>query len=83
LSRGEFSYSSRFVPCLGNWWEYEVCRNITSEEDADNERLQDLKTVAMSMGFTPREINRLIASGYTLDEIEDLIYAGDYDICTR
>jgi len=35
------------------------------------------------MGFTPREINRLIASGYTLDEIEDLIYAGDYDICTR
>lgn len=38
--------------------------------------LEELKTVAQCMGISPSEIDELIESGFTYDEIEDYIYMG-------
>lgn len=38
--------------------------------------LDDLKSIAMFYGFYPEEIDRLLADGFTTDDIEDLLYGG-------
>ena len=42
------------------------------------EYFQALKTMAVFHGFDPEEINRLLADGYTAEDVEDLIYCGRY-----
>ena len=42
------------------------------------EYFQALKTMAVFHGFDPEEINRLLADGYTAEDVGDLIYCGRY-----
>lgn len=42
------------------------------------EYFQALRTVAVFHGFDPEEIDRLLANGYTAEDVEDLIYCGRY-----
>ena len=46
------------------------------------ELINELKTVAGSMGFDKDYIDTLLAEGFTLDEIEDYIY-DEYSYCTK
>ena len=41
---------------------------------SDRQYLDEIKSVAMSFGFTPEEIDRLSSQGFSPDEIEELLY---------
>ena len=47
----------------------------TAKSIQDN-YLEDLKAVAMCYGIYPAEIDKLLADGFTTDEIEELLYCG-------
>lgn len=47
-------------------------------EDGDLAFIDELKSVAKCMGIMEHEIDELIASGFTYDEIEDFIYCGGW-----
>lgn len=46
----------------------------TSSQSTSNAYLQDLKMIASYEGFSPEEIDELLANGFTYEEIEDYIY---------
>ena len=52
---------------------YQPYGHVTQQE-----YVQALKTVAVFHGFDPEEIDRLLANGYTAEDVEDLIYCGRY-----
>ena len=55
------------------WWEYGVYRDPVIA-DADEMYLDALRTTALWQGVDPDVIDELYASGYTLEEIEDVVY---------
>lgn len=52
---------------------YQRCSHVTQSE-----YFQALKTVAVFHGFDPEEIDRLLANGYTAEDVEDMIYCKRY-----
>lgn len=60
------------------WWEYSEYSYIgTSNAKGGytrNDYIDDLKAIAQYNGYSPDEIDSLIQSGFTLDEIEEYIY---------
>ena len=44
--------------------------------DAEKEYLGEIKHIAAMYGMDPEEIQELYEAGYTLDELEDIIYSG-------
>ncbi len=49
-----------------NWWNYSL---------SENSYIDDLKSVASYQGYSPDDVDELIRSGFTFDEIEDYLYS--------
>lgn len=61
----KFKYTdySHFGNC--NWWDYDI---------SESSYIDDLKSVAAYQGYSPDDVDALIKSGFTPEEIEDFIY---------
>ena len=72
-ARSAFDASNLLLP-WGNpsWWTQP--RKRTGRGDAEQEYLEELKAVACSYGYTPETVDRLLESGFTLDEVEEFLY---------
>lgn len=58
-------------PFTWPWLHFPVRRRI------QDDYIQDLKSVAGAYGLSPDQIDRLLDSGYTLEEIEEFLYCGE------
>ena len=63
------TYNSDSKVIETDFTEYDDC-----DDWSEDDYILELKTVAQSMGIMPDEIDELIESGFTFDEIEDYIY---------
>jgi len=72
ISRSGFDDSK-----LYSMWGYPNYRMYTGHSAVEeDEYLGDLKSVAMFYGLYPEDIDKLLADGYTTEDIEELIYCG-------
>jgi len=55
-----------------NWWSYSAPKRTSG-----NDYLEDLKMVASCQGYSPEDLDELYGAGFSLEEIEDLIYSSD------
>lgn len=71
--RSSFDASNLFPHMYRPWMDFEFQSTATEKKDS---YLEDLKSVAIFYGIYPEEIDRLLADGFTTDEIEELLYCG-------
>ena len=65
------------------WWGYPPlfyrpytnCA-YTPKDDFEREYLEEVKSVAASFGYSPEDIDKILEQGFTLDDVEDLLYCG-------
>lgn len=70
--RSVFQYDDPFVfNCFRRW---ERKRNRQNESD---DYTRDLKAVAGAFGFSPDQIDQLLNSGFTHEEVEEYLYCGE------
>lgn len=67
----QFSFFEQYRP---GWWEFGYYSESVNSKDVHQEYLNALKTMALYQGIEPEQIDYLLESGYTLDEIEEVIY---------
>ncbi len=51
-------------------------RTYRPKDAFEQEYLTELKSVAASLGYAPEYIDEILRRGYTLDDVEDLLYCG-------
>ena len=75
LTFGEFKYH----PSLYNYRYTGWHNNFLIKEDGktDNDYIDSLKSMSSIFGYTPDDIDYLIDTGFSPDEIEDLMYSGE------
>ena len=56
-------------------WTSEVKRTGKTRT-AEQEYLDELKSVACCCGYSPEAVDRMLASGFTADDIEEFLYEG-------
>ncbi len=66
-----FRFSELYRP---GWWEYGYYTDPCKPMDVDQEYLDALRTTALYQGIEPEQIDYLLESGFTLEEIEEAIY---------
>ena len=71
LEYSRFRYVDHFRP---GWWEYGYYMDPPEAIDYYSQYLEALRTTAIYNGYDPDDVNALADSGYSLEEIEDLIY---------
>lgn len=71
LSKGSFKTDNLFECDFSRYW-YKT--NTKEIETADNEYLDILKSVASGMGYPREYIEYLIEDGFTVDDIEEILY---------
>lgn len=75
ISRSKFDdtklYARMFAPWL--YWEQDTPPCYLAKK---KDYLEDLKTIAAFYGYDPEEIDRLLAEGFTTDDIEEMLYCG-------
>lgn len=59
--------------CPG-WWEYGDFKDPKLAKDVDQEYLDALRMIALYNEMEPERVDDLIETGFTLEEIEDIIY---------
>ena len=70
IIRDRFNYMEYIGIEKYNWWDY----TIDSKSNARKSYIEELKAIATYQGISSEEIDDLLNSGFTLDEIEDYIY---------
>ena len=61
-----------------SFWYEPAPRPYSSEKsDASEEYLRELKSVAAFYGFSPGYVDSLLADGFTTDDVEEMLYAGE------
>lgn len=75
LERSIFEYSCYYG---SGWWDYGF--NGKSNKHDGNEYIDDLKSVASYLGYSPETIDELLDAGYTPFEIEDYIYCMEGEV---
>ncbi|MHC1694144.1 MAG: hypothetical protein AB9835_02470 [Eubacteriales bacterium] len=75
LTFGEFKYH----PSLYNYRYTGWHNSFLTQEDGntDNDYIDSLKSMSSMFGYTPDDIDYLIGTGFSPDEIEDLMYSGE------
>lgn len=53
-----------------------VSRTYTPNSEFEREYLDEVKSVAASFGYSPESIDRILEQGFTLDDVEELLYCG-------
>lgn len=75
IDKGYFDYVTYYGY---KWWYYgsSAASNIKSNEGkyTRDDYIEDLKSVSGYLGYSPEDIDMLIAEGYDLEEIEEYIY---------
>ena len=75
--RSCFNTANLFPPMYKPWMDFAFeTVDIGKGSSLEDHYLEDLKAVAMLYGFYPQEIDRLIADGFTTDDIEEMLYCG-------
>ena len=59
---------------MPEWWEFGYYSESVASKNIHQEYLNALKTMALYQGIDPEQIDYLLEAGYTLDEIEEVIY---------
>ena len=49
-------------------------KNPAKNQTAEKEYLDELKSVACCYGYSPDAVDRMLASGFTTDEVEEFLY---------
>lgn len=77
LERNTFEYSYYFGR---GWWDYGSFSSVRFGNGkptcAENEYLEDLKSIASYQGYSPDDVDELITAGFSLEEIEEYVYCG-------
>ena len=74
----ELYYSYGLFPYHHGWediWSAPSKGIMPEMDEAELEYCKDLKHVACHLGYTPEDIDELMVEGYTLDEIEEFLFA--------
>ncbi len=74
----ELYYSYSFYPYHHGWediWSAPSKPSTAMLDPAEKQYLDDMKHIAFHFGYFPEDIDELLAEGYTLDEIEEFIFA--------
>ena len=74
----ELYYSYSLIPYHHGWediWSAPSKGIMPEMDEAESEYCKDLKHVACHLGYTPEDIDELMIEGYTLDEIEEFLFA--------
>ena len=72
-----FDASNLILP-WGYWSMWPDSRkNPGKNQTAEKEYLDELKSVACCYGYSPDAVDRMLASGFTTDEVEEFLYEGD------
>ena len=74
ITRGTFDASKLYRSSWG-YWDTPLYPKVPHSEE---EHLALLKSVAKSFGFTGEMVDRLLDQGFTIDDVEDLLYEGVY-----
>jgi len=75
--RSSFDTSKLFRRMYEPWMNFGFRSSVSNvSTSVKGSYLDDLKSIAMYYGFYPEEIDRLIADGFTTDDIEELLYCG-------
>ncbi len=75
ITRDEFEYKAEsYFDRLG-WWDYGYySRSYFDDIYASSSYLDDLKSVAKSLGYDDSDVDKLLKDGFTPEEIEDYLY---------
>ena len=77
IERNTFEYTYYYGR---GWWEYDSYLSLSSRTAKKgytrDDYIDDLKSVAIHMGYTSDDVDTLLYSGFDLDEIEDFMYCG-------
>ncbi len=71
-------YAYSFYPYSHGWediWSAPSKPSTVALDPAEKQYLDDMKHIAFHFGYFPEDIDELLAEGYTLDEIEEFIFA--------
>lgn len=75
IERSTFEYSCYYG---SGWWDYGFYG--ASSKTGGNEYIDDLKSVASYLGYSPDSIDEFLDAGYTPFEIEDYIYCMEGEV---
>lgn len=74
ITRGIFD-ASKFYRSSWGYWDTSLYPRLPHSEE---EHLALLKSVAKAFGFTGEMVDRLLDQGFTIDDVENLLYEGVY-----
>ena len=74
ITRGVFD-ASKFYRSSWGYWDTPLYPRLPHSEE---EHLALLKSVAKAFGFTGEMVDRLLDQGFTIDDVENLLYEGVY-----
>ena len=75
--RDKFKYTDLTYMYNLRWWNYGLSSNSKSKNKKNNkndEDLKEIKSVASYYGYSEKDIDQLVADGFTYEDIEELIY---------
>lgn len=75
MSRSHFDASNLFPQLYDPWADWRGFGLCSASEDQED-YLNDLKAVAACHGLFPEDVDKLLADGYTTEDIEDYLYCG-------
>ena len=75
ITRGAFD-ASKFYRSSWGYWDTPLYPRLPHSEEEDHLAL--LKSVAKTFGFTGEMVDRLLDQGFTIDDVENLLYEGVY-----
>jgi len=76
ITRDRFNYSHYYGR---NWWDFGSFCSLGSGYSRNN-YIDDLKSIACYQGYTPEDIDRMLARGFSPEEIEEYIYCMDGEV---
>ena len=74
ITRGTFD-ASKFYRSSWGYWDTPLYPKVSRSE---SEHLVLLKSVAKAFGFTGEMVDRLLEQGFTIDDIEEILYEGTW-----
>ena len=74
ITRGTFD-ASKFYLSSWRYWDTPLYPKAPRSE---SEHLALLKSVAKAFGFTGEMVDRLLEQGFTIDDIEEILYEGTW-----
>ena len=74
ITRGTFD-ASKFYRSSWGYWDTPLYPRLPHSEE---EHLSLLKSVAKAFGFTGEMVDRLLEQGFTIDDIEEILYEGTW-----